>query len=168
MSAIVAFYRGQSPDYLGRTLEEIWSWNHSKLEAKHDYIQVLFPNRQPSSVTPMAPVLDEETIRQFREDQALQVNLERSFEKMLDFYGLQFNLEKDKIICGENYDSRIENWMNPYNHNFLRITRILNCLTALGLEDKAKAFFEALQDIYRGHSDIIGERTMEFWREAVN
>ena len=48
MSQIVEFYRGERPDYLGRWLRDLWGWDNDRLEMIHNYIQVLFPNEQPS------------------------------------------------------------------------------------------------------------------------
>ena len=106
MSRIVAFYRHEAPDYLGRTLREIWQWDHDWLEDMHNYIQVLFPNRERSGVTPRAPVLDDEAVTAFRQDAELRANLARSHDLMLDFYGLKYLPEvgevvlADKVIAG--------------------------------------------------------------------
>src|SRR6266571_4801991 len=44
---IVAYYSG-GPDAGGRMLAEILAWNDERLEAVHDFIQWVFPTRQPS------------------------------------------------------------------------------------------------------------------------
>src|SRR5687767_14960180 len=62
--AIVEFYSG-GRDSAGRTLDEILAWDDDRLEAIHDYIQWLFPTRQPSGVNPFAPLVTDATVRAF-------------------------------------------------------------------------------------------------------
>ncbi len=54
-----------------------------------------------------------------------------------------------------------------FDHNYLRITRILKCLMTFGLEDEARAFYECLRRIYREDSDQIGDETFQYWTNAV-
>lgn len=50
-------------------------------------------------------------------------------------------------------------------------TRILKCLTVLGLEAEAKAFFRCLSEIYEDEQNkpvpAVSDETMLYWREAV-
>lgn len=164
---IVAFYRKEAPDYLGRQLEDIWQWSDDKLEAIHNYIQVLFPNREPSMFNAHAPLLDEETIAAFHEDESLRKNLAASLDRMLCFYGLEYHPQTGEVLRRSDFPSKAANWLTPYNHNFLRITRILLCLMALGLPERARAFYRCLEQIYEDHVNVIGEETLRYWREAV-
>lgn len=70
-----------------------------------------------------------------------------------------------------NFEAKATGWLSPGNHNHLWITRIPNCLTVLGLEVKAKAFFECLSEIYEDEQNkplpAISDETMLFWKEAV-
>jgi hypothetical protein len=163
MHSITDFYRGEAPDMRGRTLDEILDWDYETLEDAHDYIQTLFPLPEPGVAA--APLLDDEVIAAFRADPALRANLRRSLERMLRFYG--FRPAADGIVRGEDFEQRAEDWLVIGDHNFLRITRILRCCTLLGLEAEARAFPAALEEVYSGHADTIGERTMAFWRGAA-
>lgn len=58
----MAFYLGKEADSQGRTIEEIWEWDHEDLEDTHDYIQWLFPLQERSAFNPDAPVLTPEAI----------------------------------------------------------------------------------------------------------
>jgi hypothetical protein len=162
---IVAFYRGQ-PDYLGRTLGEIWSWDFDRLEQVHNYIQLLFPTREPSNFNPLAPTLDEASIAEFHRDSDLRRRLDRSFELMLRFYGLKTE-PSGRIVLADNFHERAANWINRRNHNYLRITRILHCLRELGLSERAEAFLDCLEEIYQRWGDEIGRLTLQFWRAAA-
>jgi hypothetical protein len=167
MSWIVEFYRGERPDYLGRWLRDLWGWDNDRLEMIHNYIQVLFPNEQPSMFNAWAPVLDAATIAAFRSDTRLRRNLGVSHDALLRFYGLEYDPQSKKVVRRHDFEERARNWIDPFNHNYLRITRILNSLVALGLSERARAFFECLRDIYAERQADIGEETFSYWRDAV-
>jgi hypothetical protein len=167
MSSLTEFYLGQSPDYLGRRLEDVWRWDNDQLEDCHNYIQVLFPNREPSGVTPRAPVLDQETVDAFRRDERLRQNLARSLDLMLRFYGLEYDAATGRVGKRGDFERRAANWIRPLNHNYLRLTRILKCLVALGLEDRAWALFRCLEEIAAAHPREIGA-AFAYWKEAVD
>ncbi|KAF1364513.1 hypothetical protein EJ07DRAFT_100101 [Lizonia empirigonia] len=71
------------------------------------------------------------------------------------------------VVCGPNWRKASRNWCVRFDHNHLRITRILRCLRVLGLQTECDAFFTALKDVYNDPSVSISERTMEFWTRAV-
>lgn len=68
-----------------------------------------------------------------------------------------------QVIKGENYGANSENWDTRFDHNHLRITRIIRCLRVLGLEDEALAFREALEKA----TTSVSSRSREFWRRAA-
>ena len=167
MASLTDFYLGQAPDYLGRRLEEIWCWDNEQLEECHNYIQVLFPNREPSGVTPRAPVLNSETIDAFRRDERLRENLATSLDMMLRFYGLEYDAATGRVEKRADFARRAANWIHPLNHNYLRMTRILKCLAALGLEGRAQALFRCLEEIAATYPREIGA-AFAYWKEAVS
>lgn len=57
-------------------------------------------------------------------------------------------------------------WVSRFNHNHLRITRIIRSLRVLGLEDEARLFFEAVEGVYED-TGKIGQRSLMFWRRAM-
>jgi len=163
---IVEFYSGGIPDDRGRYLRDIQQWPDVRLESVHDFIQWMFPLREQSGVNPDAPLLDAATIAEFRSRPELQENLRQSWLRMLKFYGLAASSDPSWIVTpAANFRERAKNWMRPYNHNHLRITRILKCLRALGLDEEARAFFDCLSEIYDERS--ISPVTLEYWRAAV-
>jgi hypothetical protein len=167
-SPLIQFYSGGGRNSSGRLLSDIRAWNHDRLEHTHDYIQWLFPTRQPSQFNPSAPILDEEEIRHFLGSHQLQTELIASAKQMLDFYGLGLrDVEGEPIVeRTAEWNRRLRIWLTPGNHNFLRITRILTSLRLLGLAPLAVALLAALESIYEEHSAVIGERTIQFWRAA--
>jgi Opioid growth factor receptor (OGFr) conserved region len=170
-SQIVPFYLEETVDTEGRMLAEIWAWDFEELECAHDYIQWLFPLTQASAFNLDAPLVDESVIAKFAENQQLRQNLLKSVVVMLAFYGWEGivdttgELSIKTISCREK---RQVEWICPCDHNYLRITRILQCLMTFGLQQSALAFYECLQQIYREHSDLIGGETFSYWTNAVH
>jgi hypothetical protein len=167
---IVPFYLGEQRDSQGRMIQEMWAWDFEELECAHDYIQWLFPLPERSMFNPDAPIVDDKVIQAFQSDSNLRQNLLRSLTVMLRFYGLQCQ-ESDEgkvvIIQSKDYPSRKSEWICLFDHNYLRITRILKCLMIFGLEDEAQAFYECLRQIYRESSDHIGGEAFQYWTNAV-
>lgn len=161
---IVEFYSG-GRDAAGRTLEAILAWEDERLEAVHDYIQWLFPTRQPSGVNPFAPLVTADTVRAFTADDTLRQGLRRALDRMLAFYGLRRQADRIEIDAAR-FPARARTWLNPGNHNHLRLTRIMGSLSALGRRDDALALKRCLlEDVCAGPGvGRVSATTMEFWR----
>jgi hypothetical protein len=164
---LVDFYLGNAPDYQGRMLRDIWTWDQDRLEQIHDYIQVLFPLPEPSMFSSRAPILRAEEMREFRKNATLRDNLLRSLHLMLDFYGLELQDDPIEIKKAARFPQRATNWLSPGNHNMLRVTRILKCLRLCGLEEYARAFLAFLLKIHAECPREIGVETLAYWRESV-
>ena len=162
---MVAFYRGEAPDYKGRTLEALWGWDDGRLEDVHDYIQVLFPLKEPSLFNSRAPLLDDASVAAFRADERVRANLLRSFERMLRFYGFRRDAATGEVVEAENFADRAREWLTPGDHNHLRITRILKCLSACGLGAEAAAFQKRLLAV-AGPGRVSAE-SVYYWRNAL-
>src|SRR5678816_640060 len=169
---IVVFYSG-GVDGNGRTLREILAWSDTTLEDVHDYIQWVFPTRQPSAVNPSAPLGTADTIRAFAADADLRRALLDAFTRMLTFYGLRREARDDGTVQVEideaKFADRAGRWLRPNNHNHLRLTRIMQSLAALGLAQDAKALQRCLiRDIGEGPTaDRVSADTLRFWRTAI-
>jgi hypothetical protein len=165
---VIDFYRGTASNPSGVTLNEIWSWNDQKLESVHDYIQWLFPTKNPSDFNSNAPLLDQETIQAFLNDAQLRANLLHSFKRMLAFYGLQLNETTMQISRAPNHLSRQSVWLTSGNHNFRRITRIMTSLSTLGLKPQAQSLFRAVHGIAQQEGrNVVGSGTLAHWRKAI-
>ena len=83
----------------------------------------------------------------------------------MKFYGLEVHLgEQVTAMRSPNFAAKAAGWLSPGNHNHLRITRILRCLTVLGLE--AEEFFGCLAEIYKDEQSkpmpAISDETMQY------
>lgn len=162
---LLDFYRGTGRDARDRSIEDVWNFGMDRLEEVHDYIQWLFPTVTPSRFNPDAPLLDEETIAVFRADEDLQARLRQSLECMLHFYGLE--LLGIVISRAANYRERQSEWQDPYNHNLLRLTRILDSLHSLCNEPYSRALLTCLESIQEEVPNKIPARTLEHWHKVV-
>jgi hypothetical protein len=166
---LIAFTSGQSPDNRGRYLSQIQSWDFDRLEDVHDFIQWLFPLPEPSPVNPAAPTLDQASIAEFQRRPDLQSHLLRSFQTMLAFYGFELaDKAPPAIRRGPEFTKRAANWLSPGNHNHLRITRILRSLHLLGLDAYARAFFSALQEVYKEMPSRSTAASFDYWKRAAS
>lgn len=69
-----------------------------------------------------------------REDPQLQQRVLKSYEMMLDFFGMKLKCkETGQIERAHNWDERYQN-LETSSHNYLRITRMLKSLRELGFE----------------------------------
>lgn len=167
-SRITGFYLGETPDHRGRVLDDLHTQTLEGLERTHDYIQWLFPLPERSSASPDAPILSASDIREFAGSEELRSNLLRSLMVMLQFYGM----ELVQITAGpeihrtDTFHLRSKVWLTPFNHNFLRLTRILRSLTLLSCKEYADALFRCLEEIYRENPEIIGQDTFRYWKTA--
>jgi len=166
--SIARFYRG-GRDSEGRTLDEILAWDDERLEAVHDYIQWVFPSRRPSAVNPHAPLVTDDTVRAFETDDALRDRLRHALERMLRFYGLRWRGGRVEIDQPA-FRARSPVWLTPGNHNHLRLTRIMDCLSTLGLRAEGIALQRCLlEDVAGGPGKgCISARTIDFWSRALS
>ncbi len=164
MSQLTDFYRGTGTDSEGRMLADLWAFTDRELEAYHDFIQWMFPLREPSRFNPDAPLLTAPDVAEFRSDPGLRENLLRSFEVFLAFLGLR--LRGGQVTQAPDFERKNEVFRYP-NHNWLRITRVLTSTRLLGLEEQSRAFFDFLK-AYRdsGQSGITAE-SFGYWERAA-
>ena len=163
------FFQNKAPDINGNYLKDYWAMSNDELEIKHDYIQYMFPLFEHSRVKPFTPILTEYEINQMKRNQIecnnILKNIKKSFEIMLDFYGLRFvNEEIQKCTF---FEKRKANWINSGNHNYLRITRILKCLMIFEMTDEAMAFYRILLKLKEEYQEEIDDLSVEFWSEAI-
>lgn len=167
VSEIEKFYMEDSPNAAGYVLEDILSQSDSWLEQKHDYIQWLFPTDEPSRFNQKAPVISQKCadklIQKYGDD--LKDKIIKSFFRMARFYGFCVFYVGKSVVVKPN-DMLDKGWLSKGNHNFLRLTRIMESLQLFGLNNYYKALKECLLDIAAKYPDIIGEKTKKYWENC--
>jgi hypothetical protein len=152
---LIEFYLNEASNPDGLMIQDIWAMSDEELEFNHDVVQWLFPSIQDSRFNPDAPILTDDEVRLFHSNPRLQENLRTSYHRMMTFFGLHFEdgavtqVEKKPV-----WDS--------FNHNWLRITRILKSLTILGLTTEAVALLTWLKA-----QETLSSDSMNYWWRAV-
>lgn len=158
-----------APDARNRSLATILSWPDSHLEGSHDYIQTVFPLPEESMFS-FAPIVTPQIRNAFLAQAELRSSLRRALERMLTFYGLQFSSNDESgeevITRGPNFGTASRNWVTRFDHNHLRMTRILRSLRVLGLGNEAKALHDFLSTDEKVTSSV-SPRSQMYWRRAA-
>jgi hypothetical protein len=174
MGQILKFYKEETPNNSGLYYKDILMLPDKDLENNHRYIQWLFPLKERSKAVPNAPILDEEDILAFKEDAVLKDKLIEAMVRMMHFYGFYFIPtveDPDELdvlgILGIQDPNKLRKWVTPHNHNFLRLSRILQSLRLLGCKKMSEKLYDLLCEIYKTHERSIGKVTKQFWDESM-
>lgn len=145
---IVGFLEGKTPDHRGRILAMILQQTDHQAETTHDYIQWLFPLDEPSRSVMGAPVLNELDIEDIRQSELAQQNLVKSASWFLGF------LERN------------DHWITKYDHNHLRITRVIKSLRLLASNEAADEFRDKMLRLAGDKLNLIDQKAWGFWTNA--
>jgi hypothetical protein len=88
---------------------------------------------------------------------------------MLDFYGFLGipSGENIEITMVSTFKQVARHWLTRFDHNHLRITRIIRSLRILGLEQNAGMFYRSLLKINDQFKNHLGPRSLNYWRRAA-
>ena len=148
MTEIVGFLEGRTHDHHGRILAMLLQQTDHQAETTHDYIQWLFPLDEPSRSVNGAPVLTELEIDQIRQSSLAQANLAKSARWFLGFL--------------ERHDC----WIAKYNHNHLRITRVIRSLRLLASDMAADGFRDKVLALAGDNLNLVDQKARGFWTNS--
>ena len=148
MTEIVSFLEGKLPDHRGRTHAMLLQQTDHEAETNHDYIQWLFPLDEPSRSVNGAPVLAELEIDEIRQSSLAQANLAKSARWFLGF------LERNN------------HWITKYNHNHLRITRVIKSLRLLASDEAADEFRDKVLALAGDNLNLVDQKARGFWANS--
>ena len=141
------FLLGKEEDFKGRTIEDIWSFSDIQIEKNHDFIQLIFPlNKRSQNVFHDYYLDNEELINDLKENKQICENIMKSSSWFLSFL------------------KRNNHWKSIYDHNQLRITRVIECLRLLVGDDEADNFYQSVVGLSLDSN--INKTTLEFWKNA--
>ena len=126
MTPLDLFLTGDGRDGAGRTHADVLALDDIALEDCHDFIQWLFPLPEASRAVPGSPVLDRRSVARLQASSEARVRLRTAATRMLLFY------------------ERTRAWRRPFDHNHLRITRIIKSLRLLCGDVLADDFRDAI------------------------
>ena len=142
------FLKNKEPDFKGRYLEDIWKYSNYEIENIHDFVQLAFPLNKPSeSVFHGHYLKTKHEINLIKNDNLAQLNLVKSSKQFLNF--LELN----------------NNWQNSYDHNQLRISRIIQSLRLLVSNEEADKFYKIILGMLKANNQVNNE-TLEFWKHS--
>jgi hypothetical protein len=161
-SRAVEFLRGEGPNGEGYFLDQILGWSNDDWEQDHSFIQWAFPTNKPSMFNPEAPVLTNEEISIIQSDPHTQEALGVIYHRWLRFCGLRQGDSGLQFGTSEFPKGNPVVW-GRFNHNWLRITRVLHSLRLLGRSDRAEEFFDFLTQ----HWEMFPDNNRLFWSRAM-
>lgn len=158
----IALKSDEQTDFIG-DVHKKWKGDYQLLEKHHGYIQWLFPNREQGTSPYSQPL----TRYEAEEMRKLKDNILKSYELILDFFGIEL-LENGNLQRAKNYIERYEN-LNMFEHNYLRITRILRFLGIMRMEDyKIKLIeFFIFEILKEGHIPNARDSLIVFWMPTI-
>ena len=146
--SLVDFLNGNGPDHQGRYLRDIWDFNDKAIEQTHDFIQWMFPLTEKSMSVPGVPTLSTADIEAIRTSEVARSNLDKSAQWYLGF--LQRN----------------DHWIKSYDHNHLRITRVIKSIRLLINNKFADEIKYEITLLLGGNISSVSEKSREFWANA--
>lgn len=165
MSQVIEFFENRVPNNSGYMIDDILMQKDYWLEAAHDWVQWIFPLQDLSNFNEDAPILTAEDIEFFKSPQGINVaaNYIAGINRMLEFMGLEAHTSSGTVdieVIDEERATFV--WAGQFNHNHLRITRMLKSMVLLGFSDYAVALY----DVMSPHDVPLSAR--QHWVEAVN
>ena len=148
--SLVDFLNGTGPDHQGRYLRDIWDYDDKAIEQTHDFIQWMFPLTEKSMSVPGVPTLSAEDIEAIRTSEVARANLKKSAQWYLGF--LQRN----------------NHWIKSYDHNHLRITRVIKALNLLLSQRVALTLLNSVLEVAGDEVNSVNQNAIRFWRVAVS
>ena len=146
---IYAFLRGDGPDGRSRRLADVLGFDDDQIESTHDFIQWVFPLPEPSRAVPGAPVLGAKEAAAIRADPRAQDGMRAALARMTRFY------------------ARADGWLTAFDHNHLRITRIIAATRNLLGKDAAAAFHAAILARHEAAGRPINPDSLRRWQRAL-
>lgn len=167
MHSFIAFLAGQAPDHRGRTIDDYKAFRDTDWEAQHDIIQWAFPTKTVSQYNANAPVVPEDYTFEF--DLTVMNNilvLMENYLKSLGIHSTDADYTSGNILKFIHRPSK-DAWIHRNNHNYKRLTRLIECLGIFGLEAFQKDLAEYLIfDFAVNWSRAIDAETVVYWVAA--
>lgn len=146
-ATLLACFRGHDSAAPYDIDDILFHWTDEDWENTHDFIQWIFPTSTKSAHNPDAPILDGKTAKH------LGIN------HWSDFYST--------VDCFEAFLINTKAF-HSFNHNFLRISRVIQSLQEVGCNNRARNFYNFClkmeKQFYKGDSIDF----LTHWEKAFN
>ncbi len=148
--AIYEFLRGAGRDGRGRLLAEVLGFDDGRIEGVHDFIQWVFPLREASRAVPGSPVLGAGEAALIRADPAARAGFAAGLARMARFYG------------------ETDGWLTGFDHNHLRITRIIAATREILGREEAGRFHRQVIARNAGAGAPVNPESLGHWERALD
>lgn len=170
----LAFVEGRGVDAAGRTIEDYFKFDADKWEECHNHVQWAFPSHIMSRFNMEAPVVDMEDFSNRLSAQG-HVNIKQLMGNYLTSLGW---FEDKGGWHADLKHERAELWLTPYNHNYQRISRLLNLLSWIDsnlaiellnefLTVAQEASKWVMEDHFKLPMAVINAETVVYWSKAA-
>lgn len=170
----LAFVEGRGVDAAGRIIEDYFKFDADKWEECHNHVQWAFPSHIMSRFNMEAPVVDMEDFANSLTAQG-HVNIKRLMSNYLTSLGW---FEDNRVWHADLKHQRAGLWLTPYNHNYQRISRLLNLLSWIDsnlaiellnefLTVAQEASKWVMEDHFKRPMAVINAETVVYWSKAA-
>ena len=146
MSELVSFFRDKIGHPRYGSYEVIISNGDEFWEKTHDFIQWIFPLNESSRFNRESPILDDSSIQQLLALRQTEQKLSLAVDRYKSF------LQSHK------------KWRSGYDHNHMRISRVIKCLRLLLGDQSANAFKYWVASELGDDIDKIHSESRRYWR----
>jgi len=162
MSILVEFYRNEQPTPEGLMFADFVNYSYEQFEGDHAWIQWILPTKEASAFNPDVPLLTDEDITLFKSDSKILENYMYAIYRVMDFYGM--TIFKGNAMWQEAGNHKNPKWwLEHFNHNFLRVTRLLLSLRYMGYDNLSQSIFELL----KVHREQYQNSVDQYWEPSV-
>lgn len=168
------FLHGNATDGNGRYFSDYLNFDADTWEECHDHVQWAFPSHIPSRFNINAPVVDMEELAEGITVAGIS-NAMKLVEAYLASLGFAEGADKKWRWCFDKNNTRTFVWLTPYNHNYQRISRLLNFLHWIDPDLATHLlgeFLQAATDVIHAGNKMNGQyviapETVVYWSKAA-
>ena len=151
------FLSMKEPDDRGRFAYEYLNFDHDEMEQCHGWVQWAFPIDTHSNYNPLAPIID----NTFLHTESSNIISAKLLQQFMKFIGLDSYLDFNPQRFFEAIDG-------PYNHNILRISRVLKHLMLTNKQNSAKWLLKSITDhMIKYYTKQFNSNTVAYWYTLV-
>jgi hypothetical protein len=137
-------------------------YGYEQFEGDHAWIQWILPTKERSAFNVECPLLTDEDIVLFKSDPVLIENYMYAIYRAMDFFGMTvFRGEAVWQEAGNHKNPKW--WLEHFNHNFLRMTRLLLSLRYMGYDRLCRSIFTLLSEYEESHQNSV----QQYWGPAA-
>jgi hypothetical protein len=131
-------------------ISDILKWHTTydgEWETEHEFIQWIFPTKTPSNFNARAPVLEKSIADTLVEIEMFRANYAWCFSRFMSFLNIVISVSSETSINFGIFIDPQEFFMHLQQHNFLRLSRVLESLLCFGYTQLAEQLYYALNDV---------------------